>query len=85
MNLICLTALFDPLFAFSKEFWVNNQQAERLPFFFSPFGMVSAMSSQNSFGIVIIELPKPFETLMNVYIMNKKIDQTVNRDADTDE
>ncbi len=82
MGLTSFGFFFCPLAALAEVLWVDDQQSKRLPVLFFALGVVGTMRPQDSPGVLAVELPKPLETLMNIYIVNQEVNHTINRNPD---
>lgn len=74
--------LFMPFTALFKVFGMNEQQAKRLAILFVRLGMMCSVRPQYPSGIRAIQLPEPTKTLVDVHIVDQKINQAIYGNAD---
>ena len=75
--------LFFMVLTFLVIFFGYDEQSERFSILFGLAGVVGTVRTQDSPGVAAVELSEPFETLVNVNVMYKEVDDAINGNADT--
>ena len=85
MLAFCFYGCFLSPVSLPKILHTDQKQAKRLAGLFFAVGVVRTVSPQDSATVAAIQLAKPFKALMDVDIVNEKINEAVNGNANSNE
>jgi hypothetical protein len=74
-----------PFAPLAEIFRMHNQQTKGLPILFISLGVMVAMCAQDGAGVFAVQLAEPLETLVDVYVVDQKVNQAVNGNSNAHE